>query len=95
LDDEAVTPAERLKNIEKIVNAIERNQFFGEHNLSIKTMMGAVRLASKVLLMSDDKMDSALKQVLGDIANAKKSPDNYEELDALRSFHELVPSVIP
>jgi Apea-like HEPN len=82
--------AEKLAHVVSQVRALDRFRFVSETGLRIETMLGATRLSASALLASDLSLDVELRERLGRLASAKRTADHYDELDALRSVHELV-----
>jgi hypothetical protein len=89
LDDESLTVANRFKGIAQTVAVIDSYRFVGETGLLIKTLVGAVQNAAQKLLISGDPLDPLLKGGIETLANAPRSTDSYEALDALRNLHDL------
>jgi hypothetical protein len=89
LEDESLAIADRFKAIADTVALIDEFRFVGEKGLLIKTMVGAVQCAAKNLLASGAGLDSALKERMEGIANAPRSDDFFEALEAMRDLHDL------
>lgn len=89
LEDESLAIADRFEAIAETVALIDEFRFVGEKGLLIKTMVGAVQCAAKNLLASGADFDSALKERMEGIANAPRSADFIEALQAMRDLHDL------
>jgi len=89
LDDESLTLANRFKAIAQTVAIVDSYRFVAETGLLIKTLVGAVQNAAQKLLISGDPLDPLLKGSIETLANAPRSIDSYEALDALKNLHDL------
>lgn len=88
LDDESLTTAIKFASVERIVSTVGRYRFVPETGLSIETMVGAVSRAAKALLSSGESLEAVFKARVENLANAPRSPDHYEALEALRAVTE-------
>lgn len=91
LASQSVNGADKLLEVAPIVRAIDRFRFVSETGLRLESMVGAARLSAKALLESDASLDVQLRERLERLATAKRTADHYEELEAVRGVHELVP----
>jgi hypothetical protein len=89
LDDASLTVAKRFKAIAQPVAMIDNYRFVAETGLLIRTLVGAAQNAAQKLLVSGDSLDPLLKGGVEALANAPRSADSYEALDALRNLHDL------
>jgi Apea-like HEPN len=89
LEDQSLPVADRFSAIAETVTLIDNFRFVGETGLLIKTLVGAVQSACKNLLLCADTLDPALKERVGNLADAPRSYDSYEALAALRNLDEL------
>ena len=89
LDDENLPVADRFKAIAETVILIDNFRFIGETGPLIRTLVGAVQDAARNLLLSGDTLDPELKQRVEALANAPRSSDSYEALEALRNLNDL------
>jgi hypothetical protein len=88
--DEATLVGERLKYIAPLVSAAQQYRFVPESNLQPKTMIGAVRLAAKVLLEQNEAISQELKEHLERLTTAKRTDDHFQELDALQALDSIL-----
>jgi hypothetical protein len=89
--DQALRPVERLDKAAELVDAIERYRFIGETGLRLETMIGAVRLGAKTLLESGAQLEESVFRALTAVAQVGRSPDHFDELDAIRNLDETLP----
>lgn len=89
LDDESLPVSDRFKAIAQTVVLIDNYRFVGERGLLIRTLVGAVQSAARALLVFGQALDPALKGHIEALANAPRSADFYEALDALKNLHDL------
>lgn len=82
--------AEKLEQVVPQVMALDRFRFVSETGLRIETMLGATRLSASALLEVDSSLNVELREHLARLASTRSTADHYDELDALRSVHELV-----
>jgi hypothetical protein len=90
LSNPSSNTVEKLSQVIPQVMMLDRFRFVSETGLRIETMLGATRLLASTLLESDLSLNVELRGYLGRFASAKITADHYDELDALRSVHELV-----
>ena len=95
LADETASSAEHLERARPLVDAIRRYRFVPESNLRIDTMLNAVRLAAKALINANDLVPDPLKKTIEQIANAPRSPDQFEVMAGLESLqgHRALPQL--
>lgn len=89
LEDEEKTVKERFDAIAQTVNLIDNFRFVGETGPLIKTIAGAVQAGARTLLRSGDILDPALQTAVERVANAPRTHDCYEVLEALKNLHDL------
>lgn len=89
LDDESLPILDRFATIDAAVALASEFRYVQETELSIETMIGAVQRAAKTLVLSDDPLDTLLKQRIHNLATAKPSKDSFEALEALQELTEL------
>ena len=87
--DESQPLEKRFKTIAETVDLIDNFRFVGETGPLIKTIAGAVQGVTGALLRLGIPLDPALKAALEAVANAPRSHDFYEVLDALKNLHYL------
>lgn len=90
LADEQVTARDRLTQAEPLVDTIERYRWVSESGLELETLIGTTRLAAKTLLACDLGISQGLRERLEKLCAAKRSDDNFEQLEALRKLEELL-----
>lgn len=88
LDDENLSPSERLHRISEKVAAIDRYRFVWESGLKIESLLGAAKRAGATLIASGVMIDDSFTASLGKLIDAPKSADRYEALDAVRALGE-------
>lgn len=74
---------EHFGKITPLIRALHRFQFVGESGLTPAAMLGAARMAAKLLEESVPDLDPTLRTALLAVANAQRSPDHFVELQAL------------
>jgi hypothetical protein len=89
--DQALRPLERLEKAAELVDAIDRYRFVGETGLRLETMIGAVRWSAKTLLESREHLEESVTLALIAVAQVGRSPDHFDELDAIRNLDETLP----
>ena len=89
MEDETQTLQKRFEVIAETVNLIDNFRFVGETGPLIKTVAGAVQSVTGALLQCASNLDPARKAALEAVANAPRSPDSFEVLDALRNLRDL------
>lgn len=95
LADSSMPAEDRFAAIQDAVNAISEYCLVSEKGLQIETMLGALKLTAAKLLLCDASLDSVIKPRVEGLANARKSTDSYDELDALRAYMELKWAELP
>jgi hypothetical protein len=91
MHDKTFAPVERFAAIDDVVATIDEFRYVGETGLLIETMMGAMQAAARNLLLCTTSLGPDVNQKLSDLAEAKRSKDWYEALDALMAWHEVMP----
>jgi hypothetical protein len=91
LDDETIPPCDRLSRICAPVDAIERYLFVQDISLKLETMIGATRLAAKVLIACETPSTQEKTKALEALANAKRDHNRLSELEALQSLDAALP----
>ncbi|HUT30053.1 MAG TPA: hypothetical protein VMX13_09700 [Sedimentisphaerales bacterium] len=86
LSNNEMDTGKRLESILPIVTVIDQYKYIGESGLRLETMIGATRLAAKVLLENSDDLPNELKEDLSRLVSAERTNDHFEELDALRKL---------
>jgi Apea-like HEPN len=89
LEDETRPGRERFDEIAETVNLIDNFRFVGETGPLIKTLAGAAQIAARRLLQCGDTLDPALKTSLEALANAPRSHDSCEALEAVKNLLDL------
>jgi hypothetical protein len=89
LEDDTSPVRERFGAIADTVNLFDNFRFVGETGPLIKTLTGTAQIAAKQLLQCKDTLDPILKTLLEALANAPRSHDSYEALEALRNLIDL------
>lgn len=92
-DDQSISHIERLQQSAATVAAIERHWLVWESDLQIETMLAASRKAAEATLQGDLGLKAELKEQLQQCVTAKKTPDHYEQLDALQALHQVFPNL--
>ena len=90
LSDKTILADERLGRIASLVSAAQQYRFVPESNLQQETMIGAVRLAAKVLLEQNEIISQELKESLERLTTAKRTDDHFQELDALQALDSIL-----
>ena len=89
MEDGTQTLQKRFESIEETVNLIDNFRFVGETGLLVKTIAGAVQGVTGALLECGTSLDPSVKTAVEAVANAPRSHDSYEVLEALRALHDL------
>jgi hypothetical protein len=85
LSNNSIGASERFARISPTVTAIERYRFVPENDLQLEGMIGAARLAANTLLKQDEEIPQELKTRMKLLADAKKSKDHVNELEAIQN----------
>jgi hypothetical protein len=89
LNNEKLTVVDRFKAIAQTVVLTDNYRFVAEKGLLIRTLVGAVQNAAQKLLVCDDPLDPMLIAAVEALANAPRSADSFEALEALRNLHDV------
>lgn len=89
LNNENLPVVDRFRAIAQSVALIDNYRFVSERGLLIRTLVGAVQNAAQKLLECGDSIDPVLKTAIQALANAPRSGDSYEALEALRNLQDL------
>lgn len=93
LSDESEAGDERLRRSADKITAAERYRFLSESGLKIETLLGCVKRAGRCLLDCASDLQPDVQQRLTALATAQRTPDHYEELEALMSLREVMEDV--
>jgi hypothetical protein len=94
-DDTRVDTQARFRKAAELVATIERYRFVGETGLQIDTMIGAVRGAAKKNKDSGEHIAAEESTALVGIVEANRSPDRFEQLEAIRLLDQTYPDAQP
>ncbi len=90
LDDNKVSPCERLARIDALVDAVERYRFLSESSLKLETMISAAQLAAKAFLACESSPLPKATQSLEALVAAKRRADHFNELDAISELNAIL-----
>jgi hypothetical protein len=90
LDSDSLSPEERLSAIDSTIRLVARYRFVNDPGLLDQTLIGAAQRGARVLLKCGHSLPPHFKEAFEKVANAPKSQDDYEVLDAIRCLNEPV-----
>lgn len=90
LSDQSIGVRECLERIVPIVAAIRQYRYVPETGLQIETMLCATRSVAKRLLKQNEVTSDEVRKQLEHFSSAKRSNDQFLELDALRGLHDIL-----
>jgi len=90
--DDTLSVAERFAAVDDAIAVADEFRYISETGLRIETMLGAVQVAAKNLLLCSNSLGAAALQRVTDVAIAKRSDDWYEVLGAVHSLHDAIGS---
>ena len=86
LNDDSIPLAMRLEQLDPLARNIKRYRYVPDTGLAMLAMLGACRAAARVTLESSADTSDGLRDVLAAMANASRTDDCFEQLDALRAL---------
>lgn len=92
LDEPGRSAADRLADIEPLVDSLERNRFLSEGGLRLDTMIGAVRRALSCLIEADETMLEGNKASFSGRIKQLESSDEFTQLSGVRRLSEAFPT---
>jgi hypothetical protein len=89
LDSDTLSTDQKLSDLDKIVRRAVHYRFVNDPSLQDRTLIGAAQRAAKLLLTaSAPSLPTSVLEAFQKLADAPKSGDGYEALDALRLLNE-------
>ena len=86
LDDDSLPIADRLAQLGPLARAINRYRYVADTGLTVAMMLGACRRAARVTLESASDIGERLRNALTALAEAPRTDNHLEQLDALRAL---------
>ena len=86
LDDDSLPLAMRLEQLESLARDIQRYRYVPDTGLAMPAMLGACRAAARVTLESSADTGEGLRNALAAMADAPRTDNCFEQLDALRAL---------
>jgi len=86
LNQTTVTPANSLKMVTPLVQAIKRYRFVASAAIPRSTMIGAVKLAANTLINSGSPLEDSIREALLAVTTAEKHQDDRAALEAINNL---------
>ena len=86
LNDASLPLVARLKRLESLACEIDRYRYVPDTGLDKAAMLGACRAAAKVVIDSGAEIAEGLRDAIGAMANAPRTDNHLERLEALRTL---------
>ena len=86
LSDDSLPVAVRLEQLDLLAGAINRYRYVPDTGLTVPMMLGACRAAARVTLQSTADIGDGLRDALTTFAEAPRTYDFLEQLDALHAL---------
>lgn len=83
LNDDSLPLAVRLDKLDPLARAIRRYRYVPDAGLTVPMVLGACLAAARVTLKSSSDIDEGLQSALTALAEAPRTSDHLEQLDAL------------
>ena len=86
LNDDSQSLSVRLEQLDPLVRAINRYRYVPDSGLTRPMMLGACQAAARVTLQSTGEMDDRLRDALTALAEAPRTDDHLEQMEALHAL---------
>ena len=86
LNDGSLSLAVRLEQLDPLARAINRYRYVPDPGRTVPMMLGACRSAARVTLQSSGEIGDGLRDALTALAEAHRTDNLFEQLDALRTL---------